>query len=266
LLRQGTGASHMAHSILLVGSISDASFGSRTFDRLDCQLTVVDTGQRALDHGRRHRDDLILISADVRDMSPSTLLRLLLDVHGSSLPPTLVLAAPVDRSWIVSVLRLLPAPAASDHAEIVPACPPAAVWDPRVVSVVARMKSRGGDQFEISELAKMVNLSESRLRHLFRAHTGQSLTSFSRCLRLAEAGRLLRTTCLSVKEVCHRSGFNDRRHFAREFRHHYGSSPQAWRRSPENGRPAVTEQLNSRGTHYALRGTAHSELAVSTTR
>ena len=81
----------------------------------------------------------------------------------------------------------------------------------------------------IMALARLVNLSPSRLRHLFKAETGITPNQFIREVRLAEAEKLLRTTFLRVKEIMNRVGFLDESHFAHEFKKMYGESPSKYR-------------------------------------
>lgn len=76
-----------------------------------------------------------------------------------------------------------------------------------------------------AEIAKSVNLSLAHLRYLFKAETGVSPAQYLRALRMQEAGRLLETTFLSVKEVMHRIGVNDESHFTRDFKKVYGMTP-----------------------------------------
>ena len=81
----------------------------------------------------------------------------------------------------------------------------------------------------ISDLAKLVNLSPSRLRHLFKAETGETPAQFLKAVRLREAEELLRTTFLSVKEIMNRVGFIDESHFGHEFKKAHGLAPSKYR-------------------------------------
>jgi len=86
----------------------------------------------------------------------------------------------------------------------------------------------------ITALARLVNLSPSRLRHLFKAETGWTTNQFLREVRLREAEKLLRTTFLRVKEIMHRVGFLDESHFGHEFKKRYGKSPAKYRLAVNN--------------------------------
>jgi len=76
---------------------------------------------------------------------------------------------------------------------------------------------------------KMVNLSTSRLAHLFRRETKVSPQRFAKLERMQHAKFLLKSSFLSVKQVMANCGFNDASHFVRDFKRLYGKSPSQYR-------------------------------------
>jgi transcriptional regulator GlxA family with amidase domain len=114
--------------------------------------------------------------------------------------------------------------------------------DQRVRKIVRLMRADLSRKLGVSDMARLVNLSPAHLRYLFKAETGMSPAQYLRALRMQEAGRLLRTTFLSVKEVMHRIGAGDESHFARDFKKSYGATPAQYRARKE--RPDIE---NSRG-------------------
>ncbi len=82
---------------------------------------------------------------------------------------------------------------------------------------------------EIQDLAHLVNLSGSRLYHLFKATTGVSLQSFLFSRRLEAAAGLLQSTEMPVKEVSYSVGYKHAPSFVRAFRTKFGSSPNDYR-------------------------------------
>jgi AraC family transcriptional regulator of arabinose operon len=102
--------------------------------------------------------------------------------------------------------------------------------DPRIAWAVAEMGRRMGDDLTIADLARAVNLSQSRFAHVFREQMGTSPLRYLRQRRLARARLLLESTFLSVKEVMALVGFNDPSHFSRDFRRAYGAAPRTWRK------------------------------------
>ena len=103
--------------------------------------------------------------------------------------------------------------------------------DQRVQIVRSAIEKDCRRAWTITALAKLVNLSPSRLRHLFKAETGMTTNQFLREVRLSEAEKLLRTTFLRVKEIMNRVGFLDESHFGHEFKKAFGRSPAKYRSS-----------------------------------
>ena len=101
--------------------------------------------------------------------------------------------------------------------------------DSRVLVVSSALENQLHDSLRTIDLSSSVNLSSSRLRHLFKAEMKQSLTQYRRKVRMAEARALLETTFLSVKEIMHRVGFNNDSHFSYNFKEACGLSPTQYR-------------------------------------
>ena len=96
---------------------------------------------------------------------------------------------------------------------------------------------------QLSKLASMVNLSPSRLRHLFKEETGLTPSQYLKQARLRKAEVLLRTSFLTIKEIANHLGLTSSGHFVREFRKTYGMSPTAYRK--KNG-PTGNNRSQSR--------------------
>jgi AraC family transcriptional regulator of arabinose operon len=103
--------------------------------------------------------------------------------------------------------------------------------DPRIELIIARIENQPSKPWEVSKLAGLVNLSASRLRHLFKQETGATPVQYLRELRLRRAGELLKTTFLSVKEVMSQVGLTTGGHSVRAFKKMYGVTPTVYRRS-----------------------------------
>jgi AraC family transcriptional regulator of arabinose operon len=100
--------------------------------------------------------------------------------------------------------------------------------DRRIILVVSRIESDPGT-CRPAELAQLVHLSPSRLRHLFKNETGTTLSHYLKAVRLRQAEVLLRTTFLSIKEIVIQLGMTSSSNFARAFKKTYGVSPTAYR-------------------------------------
>jgi AraC family transcriptional regulator of arabinose operon len=104
------------------------------------------------------------------------------------------------------------------------------IMDRRIKKVV---ESINKDEIErapsLKELAHSMNLSYSRLRHLFKSEMGVTPTQYLRLLRMQQTRELLETTYLSVKEIMATVGVNDESHFVREFKRMFGQTPTEYR-------------------------------------
>jgi len=103
--------------------------------------------------------------------------------------------------------------------------------DRRIEVVISNMEAQCSRSWEVAELANLVNLSGSRLRHLFKQQTGTTPGQYLKAVRLRKAGVLLRTTFMSVKEIAMTVGLTTASYFVREFRKSYGMTPTAYRNS-----------------------------------
>jgi AraC family transcriptional regulator, arabinose operon regulatory protein len=101
--------------------------------------------------------------------------------------------------------------------------------DPRVQRIFELIAEKVERPLALEELSHQVNLSVSRLRHLFKAETGITPSQYLKRRRLEKAGELAATTFLSVKEIMVRVGMRDESHFVRDFQRRHGLSPRRYR-------------------------------------
>lgn len=117
--------------------------------------------------------------------------------------------------------------------------------DPRVDRVIELIASCPSAALEIGTLASAVNLSTSRLRRLFVAHCGLTLSRYIKGVRMSRADELVCGTFLSIKEIVAAVGFRDDSHFVRDFKSFYGCTPTERRRAafakkqPDSPRPSA---------------------------
>ena len=101
--------------------------------------------------------------------------------------------------------------------------------EPRIRNIILLMTVDLRRELQLDELAHSLNLSESRLRHLFKKEMGISPVQYLKKQRMLKAKELLEKTYLSVKEVMLRVGISDQSHFVKDFKKVYGLSPAKYR-------------------------------------
>jgi AraC family transcriptional regulator of arabinose operon len=101
--------------------------------------------------------------------------------------------------------------------------------DVRVKSAIALMESNLKQGLKLNHLSKSVNLSRSRLRHLFKDETGLSPLQYLNYLKMERARELLESSFLSIKEILIEVNLNNSSRFALNFKKAYGLTPSAYR-------------------------------------
>jgi len=109
--------------------------------------------------------------------------------------------------------------------------------DRRIAMTLQALERDLGRPIDMRSLARLVNLSESRLRHLFKEVTGATIAGYVRERRLELAATLLRDTFLRVSEIAFQLSFSTVTHFNRAFHCRFGKSPSEYRCDVRNTRP-----------------------------
>jgi transcriptional regulator GlxA family with amidase domain len=108
--------------------------------------------------------------------------------------------------------------------------------DARIQFVVDWLLRHGLNRdLRADEIARAVNLSASRLRHLFKHETGMPLTRALKLIRLQKAKDMLENSFLEVKEVMAAVGCTDMSHFVRDYKTMWGETPSQTRRFSPKG-------------------------------
>ncbi len=96
--------------------------------------------------------------------------------------------------------------------------------DQRVLSVLQQLDNHIESQIPIDDLAASINLSTSRLAHLFKSNLGIPIRRYSlwRRIRFAIKHAIEHQ---SLTEGAHFAGFADSAHFSRVFKEMYGITP-----------------------------------------
>ncbi len=81
------------------------------------------------------------------------------------------------------------------------------------------------EQFGVSELAGLMNMSRSNLLRKIKKQTQLSASQFIRQIRLQKGMEMLEQTELTVSEISYQVGFGNNSYFIKCFREYYGYSP-----------------------------------------
>ncbi|MBL4657922.1 MAG: helix-turn-helix transcriptional regulator [Flavobacteriales bacterium] len=80
----------------------------------------------------------------------------------------------------------------------------------------------------IPDLAELTNRSESSFKRDFKKWYGESPAKWFKTKKLEYASELLKTTDLSISEICWDCGFESPAHFSTSFHNKYGKSPKPY--------------------------------------
>ncbi|MBQ9872007.1 MAG: response regulator [Eubacterium sp.] len=81
----------------------------------------------------------------------------------------------------------------------------------------------------LQDVAKAVNMSNSRFSTVFSQQSGQTFTEYLIYLRMNKAKELLRTTDMKSSQIAHETGYNDAHYFSYIFKKNTGMTPSEFR-------------------------------------
>ena len=117
---------------------------------------------------------------------------------------------------------------ATGAAATQPTRPPAE--DIRVARAIEFMHARLGQQVRLTDLADAAQLSAYHFLRVFKDATGRTPSRYLTALRVAEAGRRLRSGTEPVTTIAYDCGFSSPAHLASTFLRETGLTPTAYRR------------------------------------
>lgn len=100
---------------------------------------------------------------------------------------------------------------------------------PELNLVLAYLEENLAEKHTLESLGQQFALNSTHICNLFSRHLGTTFSVYMTMLRMKEAGRLLRETALSVKEIVPLCGYNDYFYFCRVFREYYQCTPSGYR-------------------------------------
>lgn len=104
-------------------------------------------------------------------------------------------------------------------------------FDPRIEETLYLLAQRMHETVRVEDLAHSVGLSASRLSHLFKENTGESIVESLNRMRIKQAALLLAHTNRNANEAALKVGFQNYNHFTRQFRKYIGLTPSEFCKS-----------------------------------
>lgn len=98
-----------------------------------------------------------------------------------------------------------------------------------VAAAIDYMKKNYAEMENVKEIHEHLQISYSRLAHIFKEETDISLNDYLIRIRIAESCRLLMETIDDVTEIAYRVGFGTYSNFSRTFKHLTGFTAQEFR-------------------------------------
>ena len=99
----------------------------------------------------------------------------------------------------------------------------------RIAIVCDYIEKNYEKQITLSEVAELVNMSESAFSHFFKKKTQCTFIGHVINLRIAKACQMLSETTHSIAEICFLCGFNNLSNFIRIFKKKKGNTPSEYR-------------------------------------
>lgn len=105
------------------------------------------------------------------------------------------------------------------------------------------------EELSVPELAERAMLSTYHFIRVFKNHTGFTPHEYVRNIRITTARYLLKTTALSVKDICFRTGFSCESVFCTAFKNKTGMTPAKYR-SLASTDAAITDNESTETSHH----------------
>ena len=111
--------------------------------------------------------------------------------------------------------------------------------DPGTSKVISDAKLYMSEHFTdpnlmLQDVAKSVNMSNSRFSTVFSQQNGQTFTEYLISLRLGKAKEMLRTTGVKSTQIARECGYNDSHYFSYIFKKNVGITPSEYRAQFQN--------------------------------
>ena len=119
--------------------------------------------------------------------------------------------------------------------------------DPGTSKVISDAKLYMSEHFTdpnlmLQDVAKSVNMSNSRFSTVFSQQNGQTFTEYLISLRLGKAKEMLRTTGVKSTQIARECGYNDSHYFSYIFKKNVGITPSEYRSQFQNFQELLSQE------------------------
>ncbi|RFS21754.1 AraC family transcriptional regulator [Chitinophaga silvatica] len=91
------------------------------------------------------------------------------------------------------------------------------------------MNRKYSSQITLTEIARIVNMSEASFSRFIKSHTGFTFTESLMEIRLGHVARMLISTQLTIAEIAYHCGFNNMANFNKLFKRRKGCTPKEFK-------------------------------------
>ena len=99
-----------------------------------------------------------------------------------------------------------------------------------LIQIINIMNSPYNANFSLNEFLKTIPYSYSYICHKFKDYIGVTMTEYNNQQKIKYAYSLLKTTTLSIEEICNKIGFSNLSHFYNLFKKYYNTTPNKIRK------------------------------------
>lgn len=116
-----------------------------------------------------------------------------------------------------------------DDSEIESLATPEGIFVKKLIQIIEL--NIDNPNFDVNDLVKEIGMSRTVLYKKVQTLTNHSVAGFIKNMRLKKAANLLLNSNYPVSEITYMVGFNDRKHFSKEFKKLYNLSPTIYKSS-----------------------------------
>lgn len=124
--------------------------------------------------------------------------------------------------------------------------------DGRIYYLRNRLINNLDHEWNIEEMAEIVELSVPHFQKLFKIYTGKSPIAYLRELRLEKACKLLEDSFHQIKQIGNKVGMRNESHFTRDFKKKFGLAPSEYRKRHWKNNQAGSEMETNNSIRQEL--------------